>query len=596
MRNHLFAVAFALLAPAGAALAYKGMAPPPPDAPQMPRAPAGEPASFAYLKSPLPGQPASCPEAKPADGLVRVPLFAPSSGSCPVAEAGGEVIPLADLLDALAEAHQSAGAEGARQDATAMVNRMVDAKLVAQEARAMGIDEIPDVAAGVEAIKRTAAREILKARVTQGVQPDPAEVDRLYKNAVREWKLRSVLFAQEADAKQMVAAVKGGASFDAAARKAVADKKARGGEAPSFVPASQLYAPVAAAASKLKVGGVSAPVKVSEGWAVLKLEAVRYPENATARTNAQLKSLKGQQEKALKKYYDEMARRYAKIDKKLLKSLDFQAPKPGFAAMAKDQRVVATVEGSTPITVADLAAALEKQFYHGIESAIREKKLNRQVEPTLDALVSPKLVAAESARQGILETAEYKGRVSSAADSFLFGAFVQRVLLPDIKVAEADARKYYDQHKKDFTYPAFLKVESIGFATSKDAQAAAEKLRAGTDFKWLNANADGKLPDDKATEAPPSMPIAVSAMKPAFAKAMQGAKRGDSRVFTATEGQHYAVHVIDEIPAREQPYEEARESIMQKLFGEAVTKSIQDWIGKLRKAHPVQVFLVRIGS
>jgi hypothetical protein len=284
------------------------------------------------------------------------------------------------------------------------------------------------------------------------------------------------------------------------------------------------------------------------------------------------------------------------VDQKLLKSLDFQAAKPGFAAMAKDQRVVATVEGSKPITVADLAAALEKQFYHGIESAIREKKLNRQVEPTLDALISPKLVAVEAGRLGIPESAEYKGRVASSVDSFLFGTFIERVVVPDVKISDADVKKYYEQHKKDFTYPAFFKVESIGFGTLKDAQAAAEKLRAGTDFKWLNANADGKLPDEKLTEGLPSGAIAATAMTPAFAKAMQGAKRGDYRVYTAAEGQHFAVHVVDEIPVREQPFEEARESIVKKLFNDAVVRSVEDWAGKLRKAHPVQVFLVRIGN
>jgi len=39
-----------------------------------------------------------------------------------------------------------------------------------------------------------------------------------------------------------------------------------------------------------------------------------------------------------------------------------------------------------------------------------------------------------------------------------------------------------------------------------------------------------------------------------------------------------------------------RESIVQKLYGEAVQKSIEDWIAKLRKIHPVQVYLSRVGS
>ncbi len=62
-----------------------------------------------------------------------------------------------------------------------------------------------------------------------------------------------------------------------------------------------------------------------------------------------------------------------------------------------------------------------------------------------------------------------------------------------MKLDEAKVRKYYEDHQADYTLPAFYKLESIGFATQKDAEAAVAKLRSGTDFKWLNANADGKL-------------------------------------------------------------------------------------------------------
>ena len=71
-----------------------------------------------------------------------------------------------------------------------------------------------------------------------------------------------------------------------------------------------------------------------------------------------------------------------------------------------------------------------------------------------------------------------------------------------MKLDEPTVRKYYDTHKADYTLPAFYKLESIGFATQKDAEAAVAKLRSGTDFKWLNANADGKLPPGKDTERP----------------------------------------------------------------------------------------------
>jgi hypothetical protein len=39
-----------------------------------------------------------------------------------------------------------------------------------------------------------------------------------------------------------------------------------------------------------------------------------------------------------------------------------------------------------------------------------------------------------------------------------------------------------------------------------------------------------------------------------------------------------------------------RDGITQKLYGEAMQKSIEDLVARLRKVHPVQVYLTRIGG
>ena len=86
-------------------------------------------------------------------------------------------------------------------------------------------------------------------------------------------------------------------------------------------------------------------------------------------------------------------------------------------------------------------------------------------------------------------------------------------------------------------------------------------------------------------------------MTPAFAKVMDGAKAGDYRVFAATADQFYAVHVLQVTPPSVAAVRGGRsESIVQKLYGEAVQKSVEDWVAKLRKVHPVQVHLAKVGS
>ncbi len=127
------------------------------------------------------------------------------------------------------------------------------------------------------------------------------------------------------------------------------------------------------------------------------------------------------------------------------------------------------------------------------------------------------------------------------------------------------------------------------------AQTAVEKLRAGTDFKWLKANTEGQLKDSERTVVLDGGVVSARAMPAEFVKGLAGAKKGDLRLYTERD-QHYLVHVLDVIPASEQPYAEVRESIVQKVAADRIGKAIKETADKLRATYDVKVFITRIGS
>ena len=121
--------------------------------------------TWAFLKSPLPGAPASCPDAFPAgEGLVKVALYGDGSGTCPVANVEGDVITLDELPRSSPSAHEGRGesTKAGKLDAAILLNRIIDVRLVNLDARAMGIDELPETQRGLKAIEERVAREILK--------------------------------------------------------------------------------------------------------------------------------------------------------------------------------------------------------------------------------------------------------------------------------------------------------------------------------------------------------------------------------------------------------------------------------------------------
>ena len=54
----------------------------------------------------------------------------------------------------------------------------------------------------------------------------------------------------------------------------------------------------------------------------------------------------------------------------------------------------------------------------------------------------------EAVRREIDKSAEYKVRMKEHENSVLFGTYINKVLIPDIKVGEEDLKSYYEKHKK----------------------------------------------------------------------------------------------------------------------------------------------------
>lgn len=530
---------------------------------------------------------------------VKVPLFAAESAATPIAQIDDDVIRLDELTEALAAAHEAQHAPGAKagkKDFTPILERLIDAHLLVREGREMGIGELPEVTQAVEEFRATAMRQMLQVKALAGVGADPAEVDRIYKNGVREWKVKSILVATDAEAKAIEAQIRGGGSYDAIAKKLIAEKKAKGSAEGEYLPRAQMLPEILAALQKLKVGGVSRPIKVKDGFAILQVEAVRYPNDPKARAEAESSSLSRRQKEALKKYYDGLIARYAKVDQALLKKLDFEAKKPGIAALAKDQRVIATIQGAKPITVAELTEEVQQGFYHGVEGAIKEKRVNREKPGMFDAILSRRIVPLEARAQGIPESPELQGKVRQQADRLVFSKFIEKAVVPELKTSEKELNEYYEQHKAEFSYPAFYKLDAVVFANVRDAQSAVDKLRSGTDWKWLAANAEGQAPESTRTVHLDGSTVSERALPAELAKALTGAKKGDYRLYAASSAEYAAIHVVDVIESQQQPFAEVRGEIARRVFATKLQEAVKTWAGKLRKASKVDVFITRIGS
>jgi hypothetical protein len=508
-----------------------------------------------------------------------------------IATVNGQLVTWGAFREALASVHENApeATKRAKQDPQALLDRLITGKLIVQEARNIGLDHEPAYTAALESFRLdTLQKMVLDRPASEVKKPSDADVRSLYVTRVGVARIDSVLFKTKAEADAFSAAVKGGRAFADAAR--AAQGSGATWQPNETIKLAEAQTEVAGAIAVLHPGETSKALQVQDGWTVVTPHEVTVPDDPVARKESEDQALDYARLQAVGAYTRDLRKRYAKVDEALLASLDFEAKEPGFARLKTDERVVARVTGQPPITVAEIAKAVEANFFHGLEGAIAKHQVNPRKPVAFDEILVRRLTVAEATRLGIESSADYRERKEQFEDGALFDAFVKRVIVPDVRVAPAEARAYYDAHADSYATPAMLRLDSIAFGKRSDAEVALKKVRDGADFGWLKQNAAGR------TDASDVMNLnggvySVNGVDPGMNKALANPKDGDARLFSADDGTSYVILVREVFPPKIKPFEEAQENATRQVLNEKLKKSLDDWTKKLRSAYEVKTFV-----
>lgn len=533
-------------------------------------------------------------EAKPEEIMVtmKVPLFSEDFSQFPLAKVNDEKITLDDFNNALTTLHagMGEGKRAAKQDYVEILNRLINSQLIIQEAKNMGLDQQPEVKEAIDSYSKKLLRETLLKQHVKDLKPDEKEVAKVYKQNTEEWKLKSLEFKNNNDAQQFEKEIKAGKDFGALYGKTLKDGVAEGSKEDSYVKRANIHPEILKILVGMKIGSVSPVVTLQKGFLVFKLEDVRYVEDAKVKEQVQQAIISNARLKALEAYRDALIKKYVKQHTKLINSLDFEAKKPGFESMQKDKRVVADIQGEKSLTVADLAEAITGKFYHGVEIAIKEKRVNRSKQELLLDILSNRVIEKEALARGVDRTDEYKKKVKDYAKGLIFGTFIEKVIKPDIKLKDEELKAYYKEHLHQYTYPEMYKIDAIVFSTNKDAEAAIDKLRKGMDFKWFKSNAEGRLEEGVRPKLDFLGNTILKAELPGdLQKALTGVTSGEYRLY-ARDNEYYVLYVQDVVPSREQPFSEVEGTIMKEVFSKKLNESVESWAKKLREASDVKIY------
>jgi hypothetical protein len=438
--------------------------------------------------------------------------------------------------------------------------------------------------------------ELLLDGYVQGIKADENEVNRIYEDLVRELKIKSVRFRKEEDAKWIESRLNSGKDFDVVVKKAVEEGLAETDEKVEYINNQDLTRPIAGLTSTMEIGSRSPIVSVSKNrFIIFKLEDIRIPEleDPEARQKAERQALNDTRVQAANNYYKELKAEYVKLDETLFHELDYESTESGFEQLLQDKRVLAEIQGERPITVADLTTAIKKKFFHGIKLAIAGKRVNKQKRKIFEDMLQRRVLLKEALKQGIDQTDEYKSRVKEYENSVIFGAFVKKVVTPEIKLEKKDLETYYKDNSQEYSSPELMRMNSIAFRKRADAEGAIRKLEKGTDFNWLSSNAQGQV--DRNTKGLITFEgklLTTRSLPEDIQKAVLRARPGDFRLYTDSRGHFYVLHIYHVIPPEQKPFEEVRKDIAKHVYNEKIKQTVEQWADQLRAYYSVEIFSV----
>lgn len=212
--------------------------------------------------------------------LMAAPVAAAQT-SGPAAKVNGTNIPQY-RFEAAIKSRIAQGQQDSPEMRKGIRDALINQEVVAQESLKRGLEKQPHVAARIELDRQSV---LVNAFFEDYLKKNPVTDDMLRKEYERvkpeiptkEYKVRHILVEKEDEAKNIIAQIRKGGSFEKLAAEHSRDpgSKARGGDL-DWAPAENYVKPFAEVVTKLKKGTMTdAPVRTDFGFHIIRVEDER---------------------------------------------------------------------------------------------------------------------------------------------------------------------------------------------------------------------------------------------------------------------------------------------------------------------------------
>ncbi|OHE60280.1 MAG: hypothetical protein A2Z47_03890 [Thermodesulfovibrio sp. RBG_19FT_COMBO_42_12] len=488
-----------------------------------------------------------------------------------LAVVNGEPITEEDMKYSLQIAHRredlsSAGTLNLSQ----FVQKLIDDRLIIQEAQRIGMENYPEVEQAVQAyILRESVVRLYNEEIVRKVTISENDIRSYYKRNYEQFVLSIIEVDSEEKVQEKLKQLKKGGDFGELARKYSTNpsQKDRG---EVTLRRGSLSPQVEKAVSDLKLGEFSDVLKMQNNYYIIKvISRKEAPDEELESFRASIeKNIRKQKEKERSDEYMKYLREQQgiKVDQKLLAAVKLDGGNGEVDTLSRDERTLAEVNGSL-LTVGDLVA-LAKPY------------AKKSKEEILNEWIDRKVVDHEALKRHYELNPDLKNMVYRYRNQLFKNTFIKRVVIPQITISDKTLEEYYSTHQKSFIKPASFKIQQITVKTMDDAQDILNSLQKGADFSWLAKN---RSINSAAPEGEDIGWLTKAEMPEPVKKIIETLKPGDVSPVLKLDSLYGIIQLLDRKEGEVEEFDNMKNAVYRMAFEEQVNSLLNNYISLLKK-------------
>lgn len=455
------------------------------------------------------------------------------------------------------------------------LNRLIDERLLVEEAERMGIDKEPWIKEKVKAfIVRESVMQLYQDEIASKVTITEEEAHDFYKKNYVIYKIGVIDVSNEEDAQKALKEINEGKDFAEVVNKYSLFKSMNKGGVKYTRLALHRSPEFERIVVSLKPGDVSDINKIDNRFYIVKLIEIIPPEEKDFEKKREsiMRTLKKEKENALASEYLKRLKQKAKItvDKELLSFIEKDRDNE---ELMNDKRPLVKVNNDV-LTVSDFM------------KSVQEMKKKGNFEKLVNNWIERKLVDQEALSRKYYLQSPLKEKVNRYREQLMRRVFIGTTIVPEIKVDDEELEEFYNSHKERYRTPAKYKIQQITLKNRAEAEAVLKELKEGADFSWVAMN---KSWDAHAKNGGVVGWFQKSAMPEKIRKAIEGLKPGDISPVIEDNDSFIIVKLMDYREGKIRPFEQVKSLVYEHYMNMEINKRLKEYIAKLRKDASIEI-------